>query len=270
VPKRGPYQQQQREGESDQDDAQRLRGPQIGFECRVDRERQGLRTAREVAREHERGSELAQRARPAHGGAGYQARQRQRQCDPKEDPQGRGPERTRHQQQIRIDALECAAGRLHEEWRRNEDFSHDDGRRAERHRPAVRIEQPCEQPASAERQQQRNARYGRRDDDWQLHCRLDDARKAARRTRERPGERGSECEHDQHADRGGDQTQLERRPHQRMGKTAREFGRAGAEDQPHERRCQKQHQHAAEPGKQQSFEGRAASVHGVETGSVSA
>ena len=61
-----------------------------GLELRVDDERQRLGPALDVAREHDRGPELAERARPAHHEAGRERGAGQRHRDPAEQLALRG------------------------------------------------------------------------------------------------------------------------------------------------------------------------------------
>ena len=119
------------------------------LELRVDDERQRLRPALDVAGEHDRGAELAERSGPAHHQAGRQRRAGERHRDRAEHPGLRGAVDPRRILEVAVDPGDPGPCRPHEERRRHERLGEDDGNRRERDVDPGRLHRTAEQAAPA-------------------------------------------------------------------------------------------------------------------------
>ena len=195
-----------------QDQAEHDRGVRVrAFERDVHEQRQRLRLALRVARERDRGAELAQRTRPAQHRAGDQRGPDHRQRHPPEHAEPRRAERAGRIFETLVGGPERGLDRQHEERHRHERLGDDRARDVEREVHADVVEVLADEPVSAEREEQRDAA----DDGWQHHRQQRDrAHDAATRIRDaRLHPRQRHAEHD--GDRRRRDRRLEREPQRR-------------------------------------------------------
>ena len=128
------------------------------WNSRVDDERQRLRPALDVAREHDRRPELAERPCPGHDQTGRQRGAGQGDGDRPEQLTLRGPVDAGRVLEIAVDAGDAGPRRPDEERRRHERHGEDHRDRRERDRDAEELERRRQEPASPEDEQQRQTR----------------------------------------------------------------------------------------------------------------
>lgn len=130
------------------------RGVEVaGLELAIDDQRKGLRPAFDIAGEHDRGPEFAQRAGPAHDEAGRKGSGGEGDRDVAKHIDLGGAVNPRSVLQISLDAGDAGSSRPHEERCRHEGLGQDDGERRERDLDPQRIERCTQEPAPAQDQQ---------------------------------------------------------------------------------------------------------------------
>ena len=144
-PAEPPVAQQQQRGQRDdqQDQRQHDRRLRVVLQRQVDRQRHGLRRAREVAGEGDRRAELAQRPGPAEHRAGGDAGRHQRQGDPPERRPPVGAEGGGGVLEPGVGGPQRALDADDQEGHGHERLGDDDGGRGERDRDAELLEQPA-------------------------------------------------------------------------------------------------------------------------------
>src|SRR5487761_2695526 len=181
------------------------------LELSVHDQRKRLGLSPEIAREHDRGPELAQRAGPAHDEAGRQRSARQRDGDVAEELELRGAVDARGILEVAVDASDPGPGRPDEVGRRDERLG--------------------EEAATAQEEQEGQAGDGGRKNDGQVDDRLDPSRAPEPAPGQDKSQGQAERDREDQADGRRGEAQNESREHDLRAKSA---GKGPIEGRPHD------------------------------------